>query len=177
MRTHPTAVFKPIHLTSQRRTALLSIAMAATLLLGGCQRSWVRPAAPAELLAPPSLPAEVEQAAADALPALILAERAASIAGDEETLRVLWLPDATIIDGRGTADTSDDFRWQGWPALRSRYRLAVFPAPPPPLDRADDGTLVETGVRAGYQRSGDQWTAVQRDGRWWLESLAYSMGK
>ena len=177
MRTHRTPAFGQIHLAAKQRMALLGCAVAAALLLGGCQRSWVRPAAPAELLAPPSLPAEVEQAAADALPALILAERAASIAGDEETLRMLWLPDATIIDGRGTADMSDDFRWQGWPALRSRYQLAVFPAPPPPLDRADDGSLVETGVRAGYQRGGDQWTAVQRDGRWWLESLAYSMGK
>jgi hypothetical protein len=156
---------------------LLPIAMATALLLGGCQRSWVRPAVPAELLAPPSLPAAVAQAAASALPALILAERAASIAGDEETLRLLWLPDATIIDGRGTVATSDDFRWQGWPALRSRYQLAVFPAPPPPLDRADDGTLTETGIHAVYQRGGDQWTAVQRDGRWWLASLAYSMGK
>jgi len=156
---------------------LLGTLLVNALLLSGCQRSWVRPAGLAEILSPPALPAEVEGAAADAMPALILAERSASISSDEETLRELWRPDATITDGRGTADTSDDFQWQGWPALRSRYQLAVFPAPPPQLEEADDGSLTGTGKRARYQRGGDLWTAVQVDGRWWLESLAYAMGE
>jgi hypothetical protein len=72
-------------------------------------------------LSPPP-PAFVTLPAAQALPALVLAERSAAGARDLATLRHLCgrrMP--SIIDGRGTPDPADDFVWRGRAAILDRY--------------------------------------------------------
>lgn len=133
-------------------------------------------------LAPPTppapIPAFVSAPAAEALPALVAAEREAARRGDATRLAQLWAEDAVIIDGRGTADPTDDYRWQGRAAILDRYRLAVFPSPPPPLDDPSlPGALISLdGAAARLIVDGDRWRFVQREGRWWLVELAYSLG-
>lgn len=135
--------------------------------------------APSRPLATPTpaatAPAFVNAPAAQALPALVVAERQAARSGDIATLAQLWAADARIIDGRGTPDPSDDYRWSGRAAILDRYRLAVFPSPPPPLSEADLQTapLQISGDQAELHRNGDRWRFVYQDGRWWLLELRY----
>lgn len=114
-------------------------------------------------------------------PALIAAERAASISQDRALLSLLWTADARIVDGRGTADPNDDYIWQGLPAILDRYALAVFPSPPPPLDDPTLPAAVITATttsgdddQASITHAGDRWRLVRRAGRWWLAELVYS---
>ena len=127
-------------------------------------------------------PAEIAGTPVEIVPALIAAalitsEREASIAGDTHLLTKLWATDARIVDGRGTDDPADDYVWQGRDAILDRYVIAVFPAPPPPLDPSlldsldiivdADGTVhAELGV--------DRWIFVQQDDRWRLLELRYN---
>lgn len=120
----------------------------------------------------PALPAAAE----DALRALVALERESARTGDAATLAQLWAEDALIIDGRGTRDKADDHRWAGRAAVLDRYALAVFPSPPPPLD---DPTLAGAEINvlanaATLLYGGDHWRFVLRDGRWWIQQLAYA---
>src|SRR5215216_5075995 len=80
----------------------------------------------------PLPPPIVSATAPETLPALIVAERQASITGNLPLLAALWANDGRIVDGRGSAELNDDYRWVGRAAILDRYELAVFPAPPPP---------------------------------------------
>src|SRR5690606_8523293 len=113
--------------------------------------------------------------AAEALPALVMAERQAARSGDIVALAQLWAADARIVDGRGTPEPADDYRWSGRAAVLDRYRLAVFPSPPPPLSEADlqNASIQIDGDRATLHRNGDRWHFVYQDGRWWLLALSY----
>jgi hypothetical protein len=118
----------------------------------------------------------VLESTAEILPALVVAEREASIEGNLPLLATLWAEDARIVDGRGSPETSDDYVWAGRAAILDRYEMAVFPAPPPPLTLADlaDATLTEDGDSATMIHEGDHWRFVLQDGRWWLQELVYS---
>jgi hypothetical protein len=122
---------------------------------------------------PPSLVSAVTSVT---LPSLVVAEREASISGNLPLLAALWAEDGRIVDGRGSADTSDDYVWQGRAAILDRYRLAVFPAPPPHLALSDltGATLTVSGDSATLINGGDHWRFTLRDGRWWLQELVYS---
>lgn len=151
--------------------------LAVVLLLAGCSTG-TRPLPtplPTTLSGNIAPPAFVAAPADQALPALVLAERQASAAGDLSILAQLWSADAAIVDSRGTSETQDDFVWAGRPAILDRYRLAVFPSPPPPLGEADlqTATLQVDGRNATLQRNGDRWRFVQQDGRWWIQELVY----
>ncbi len=144
------------------------------LLPAGC-------AAPPQPTPPPPLataqpPAFAGAPAEQALPALVMAERQAAAEADLATLTQLWAAEARIVDGRGTPDTADDYIWAGRAALLDRYRLAVFPSPPPLLGDDDfaAAALSVNGDQAALQRNGDHWRFVYRDGRWWLLELAYN---
>ncbi len=128
---------------------------------------------PIPVVLPPVFAAD----AAQALPALVAAERAAARRGDAALLALLWAEEATVRDGRGTADPADDYHWRGRAAILDRYRLAVFPSPPPPLpDSALSGAVPQVhGDTATLTVNGDRWRFVRRDGRWWLLELAYSL--
>jgi hypothetical protein len=150
--------------------------LAAILLLAAC--SAAPPAVrPTPTPASPAPPAWVADPAAQALPALVAAERQASIEGNLALLGQLWAEDARVIDGRGTATTADDYMWAGRAAILDRYVLAVFPSPPPPLpaDAFADAAIEVNGERATLTRDGDQWHFVHRAGRWWLSALSYGM--
>ncbi len=130
-----------------------------------------------------SPPAAATRPPAEAAPALILAERQASIDGDLALLRQLWAPDARIIDGRGTPAPNDDYVWAGRDAILDRYVLAVFPAPPPPLapeDLAalalivDDETEGDAITSARVELGVDHWRLTWRDDRWQLLELRYN---
>ena len=103
----------------------------------------------------------------------MLAERDASRRGDLPLLAMLWAGDARIVDSRGTAEPSDDYVWQGRNALLDRYAIAVFPAPPPPLEEPLALDITASGDMATATLGVDRWRFVQRDGRWWLLELAY----
>lgn len=111
-------------------------------------------------------------------PALISAERAASIHQGRAQLSLLWADDARIVDGRNTASLDDDSIWQGLPAIMDRYELAVFPSPPPPLEDVAlaSATITTTtdGELAIISHAGDHWRLIRREGRWWLTELIYS---
>lgn len=146
--------------------------VAAALWLAACTRA----PAPAPIIPVPSpLPAPAFAAlpAADALPALVLAERDASRRGDLPLLAALWAEDARIVDSRGTADPGDDYVWQGRDALLDRYTIAVFPAPPPPLEGPPALDITAGGDTATATLGVDRWQFERRDGRWWLLELAY----
>ena len=163
----------PRQWTQRRRVfGVLPALVTAALWLAACTRA----PAPVPLVPtpfPPPAPAFAALPAADALPALVRAERDASRRGDLPLLAALWAEDARIVDSRGTADTRDDYVWQGRNALLDRYAIVVFPAPPPPLEEplaleiavSDDTAMARFGV--------DHWRFVQREGRWWLSELAY----
>jgi hypothetical protein len=112
----------------------------------------------------------------EALPALVAAERQASIEGNAALLAQLWAEDARIFDGRGTPAPEDDYVWAGQPAILDRYELAVFPSPPPPLpaDAFAEAAIQVNGDQAALERNGDRWRFVYRDGRWWLLELRYN---
>ncbi len=146
--------------------------MGVVLCLAGCStppRPTATPTPAAEV------PAFVTAPAAEALPPLVMAERQAAHSGDIAALAQLWAADARIVDGRGTPEPDDDYHWSGRAAVLDRYRLAVFPSPPPPLNEADlqAASIQIDGDQATLQRNGDRWRFVYQDGRWWLLALSY----
>lgn len=154
---------------------------ALAALAAGCAQTPVAmgPAAPEPAVQPLQAAAAptAEQGPENSPRALILAERQAAIEGDLDLLRQLWAPDARIVDGRGTTDPADDYVWPGRAAILDRYVLAVFPAPPPPLDESQMATLAikATGDDAAEAALGvDRWRFVYRDGRWLLAELRYN---
>ncbi len=146
--------------------------VAAVLVLAGCTRAPVA-SPPAPTLAPLPAPAFAALPAADALPALVLAERDAARRGDLPLLAALWAEDARIVDSRGTAEPGDDYVWQGRAALLDRYTIAVFPAPPPALEAPLALDIAVSGDDATATLGVDRWRFTRRDGRWWLLELAY----
>lgn len=139
-----------------------------------------RPLPPVATATPPP-PLLVTTVTSATLPSLVVAEREASISGNLPLLASLWAEDGRIVDGRGSADTGDDYVWQDRAAILDRYRLAVFPAPPPPLALADlaNATLIvntppNNSGSATLVNGGDHWRFLLRDGRWWLQELVYS---
>ncbi len=141
------------------------------LLPAGCVRSPtpLPPPAPATV-APPSF---VAGSAQEAIPRLIAAERKASRTGDLPLLAQLWAEDGRIIDSRATDAPSDDFIWPNRAAILDRYRLAVFPAPPPPLAGPPAPAITVQGDTAEAVNGHDRWRFVQRGGRWWIAELRY----
>lgn len=146
--------------------------LAVLLLLAGCSTEARTLPTPIPTAAAPAF---VAAPADQALPSLVLAERQASAAADLSILAQLWSVDATIVDSRGTSEAQDDYIWTGRPAILDRYRLAVFPSPPPLLNEADLQTaaIELDGDQATLQRNGDRWRFVQQDGRWWIQELVY----
>lgn len=140
-------------------------------VLAGCTRT--APPLPPTPDLTTAVPTFVTLPAAQALPELVLAERTAAAARDLATLRQLWAEDARIIDGRGTPDDADDFVWRGRAAILNRYELAVFPAPPSPFTAAPVLTTAINGDTATAILGNDAWRFTFRDGRWWLQELAY----
>lgn len=167
--------FKPAN-----RFSVQSISVQLTLfclvgqLLSACGSSTSLPT-PAPTATPPA-PAIVSATDASTLPALVVAEREASIAGNLPLLATLWAEDGRIVDGRGSAEPGDDYIWAGRAAILDRYKLAVFPAPPPPLTLPElaGATVTVEGENATLVNGGDRWRFVQRAGRWWLQELVYS---
>lgn len=112
----------------------------------------------------------------EAVTALIVAERQATIDQDLGLLGQLWAADASIVDGRGTLPTTDDYVWQGRAAILDRYRVAVFPFTLPPLSQLAVGTTITiTGNEATVHHHGDQWQLVKVEQRWWLLTLRYQL--
>ncbi|MEM7125268.1 MAG: hypothetical protein AAF702_03005 [Chloroflexota bacterium] len=110
-------------------------------------------------------------------------------------LGLLWSKDAQIIDGRSTESTEDDYIWSGRAAILDRYKVAVFPTPPPLLDLptdleiecvntngqpsdALDCMLADSEFREALlvrvKRGGDLWEFTWQEGRWWISGLTYS---
>jgi hypothetical protein len=104
---------------------------------------------------------------------MIVAERDASRRGDVALLEQLWAPDARIVDARGTDDPNDDYIWPGRAAILDRYRLAVFPIPPPPLEGLPAPTISVVGDFAQVVNGQDQWQFTHQSGRWWITELKY----
>lgn len=129
------------------------------------------PATPLTATAPPLAAATLT--AAQALPALMLAERTAAGARDLATLRQLWAEDARIVDSRGTPDPADDYIWNGRDAILDRYALAVFAVPPPPFTAPPNLDVTRTGDAAAASLGADRWRFRFAAGRWWLQELAY----
>lgn len=148
------------------------------MLLAGCAPPafLAPPVFPARPTATPLPPAALPTLTPATLGELVRIERTASIEGNLPLLAALWAEDARMVDGRGTPDPADDYIWQGRAAILSRYTLAVFPAPPPPLNAADLAatTLTLSGGTATLVNGGDRWRMIQRSGRWWLLELVYS---
>ena len=145
--------------------------LATAVLLAGCTRT--TPLATPTPHPTVAAPAFVKLPAAAALPALVLAERAAANSRDLALLRQMWAEDAQIIDRRGTPDPADDFVWRGRAAILDRYVLAVFPAPPPPFATAPALKATLHGDAATATLGADAWRFSFRDGRWWLQELTY----
>jgi hypothetical protein len=111
----------------------------------------------------------------EAVTALIIAERQATIQRDLALLGQLWAEDAQIVDGRNTSTINDDYRWQGRAALLDRYQVAVFPFDLPPLTvLAADALITIRGDSATVLHGNDQWQLVKADQRWWLAELRYA---
>jgi hypothetical protein len=145
-----------------------------TLLTGCASCASSAPLLPTPTPQPvPPAPAFVTAAAAVALPQLVAAERDAAIRSDRPLLAQLWAPDARIVDSRGTAETADDFIWQGRAAILDRYDLAVFPSPPPAFATPPAFTPQVAADTATATLGHDRWR-FQWDGqRWWLLELHY----
>ena len=145
------------------------------LLLGGCASATQFPTPPLPTASPPP-PAFVLETTAATLPTMVVAERDASIQGNLPLLATLWAENGQIVDGRGSVDETDDYRWRGRAAILDRYRVAVFPAPPPSLTLAElaDATLTIDGDTATLINGGDRWQFIHQDNRWWLQELVYS---
>lgn len=108
---------------------------------------------------------------------LIATERNAAIAGDLATLAAIWAPDATIVDGRTSAYTGDDYVWRGLPAILDRYELAVQPSPPPQFSEEELQSIhIESATDTRIQASlgVDRWTIVFDNNRWQLHQLRYN---
>jgi len=157
----------------QRFTPLAALLCFVGLLSIACTPAPL-PALPVATASPP--PPLVTNVNPNTLPTLVLAEREASIEGNLPLLASLWAEDGRIMDGRGSQQTSDDYLWNGRASILDRYRLAVFPAPPPPLNLSDlaDTTVTVGGDSATLLHAGDHWRFVLRDGRWWIQELIYS---
>lgn len=111
----------------------------------------------------------------EAITALILAERQATIAHHLPVLGQLWADTAQIVDGRNSATPTDDYHWQGRAAILDRYQVAVFPFVLPPLVALDASAVITiTGERATVQHLTDRWQLIKIDDRWWLNELKYS---
>jgi hypothetical protein len=141
------------------------------VLLTGCART--APPATSAPLPVAAAPAFVALPATASLPALVQAERTAARTRDAATLRQVWAADAQIIDRRGTLDPADDFVWRGRDAILDRYALAVFPAPPPPFAAPPILAMTIDDDVATAVLGADAWRFIFRDGRWWLQELAY----
>jgi hypothetical protein len=146
-----------------------------SLLLAACGSVGQLPASPIATASPPP-PSFVNEVTASTLPTLVIAERDASIEGNLPLLASLWAENGRIVDGRGSTEDDDDYVWAGRAAILDRYRLAVFPAPPPALTppELDDAILTVEGDSATLLNGGDRWRFVLQDGRWWLQELVYS---
>lgn len=153
---------------------ILSLYIGVGLFITACGGSLQLPSPPIATASPPP-PAVVSNVTADTLPTLVLVEREASIKSNLPLLASLWAEDGRIVDGRGSAVTGDDYVWNGRAAILDRYRLAVFPAPPPPLSATElaGAAPVVEGDSATLINGVDRWRFVQRDGRWWLQELVY----
>ncbi len=157
---------------------LLALACAGWLLsacTGATQAPTLLPT-PTPAIQVPAPPEAVTGNPDEVLPALIQAERQASIQGDLAMLTQLWAPDSRIVDGRNTSTPDDDYVWEGRDAVLDRYVLAVFPNPPPPLpapDGLDDLIVNREGDGATAVNGVDRWRMVYADGRWWLQELIY----
>ncbi len=142
-------------------------------LLAGCNAPPATPVAanaPVPISTPVSEPDDPTAAAAQ----LVLWERQGSATGDRTLLEQLWAEDARVVDGRGTAEPTDDYVWAGRIAVLDRYVVAVFPHPPPVLAVAPTFTVTVTGNQASARNSTDRWRFVYQAGRWWLAELIYS---
>lgn len=148
----------------------------AALQLVACGGLPARHAPPTAFPPPPATvpPAIVQEITAATLPTLVMIEREASIEGNLPLLASLWAEDGRIVDGRGTSEQEDDLVWDRRAAILDRYQLAVFPAPPPPLTSTEDAILTVEGDTATLINQNDRWRFVLREGRWWLQELAYS---
>jgi len=120
-----------------------------------------------------SLVSTLAEDATAAIPALILAERTASATADLATLSLLWHSNARIVDGRNTSDPADDYIWQNRMAILDRYKLAVFPNPPPPFEDIPAFDIRHDEFSATVVNGVDEWQFVYTDGRWWITELAY----
>lgn len=149
----------------------------ALLALAACSAAQPVTPTPTPHSPPPSPTSPAAGDAATVLRNLILAERNAAITGDAAALAALWAADAVIVDGRGTPDPADDYAWRGRTAILDRYRLAVFPAPPPPLAPTDlaAADVTVSGATAIVRYGGDTWRMMQVDGRWLLTELRYNL--
>jgi hypothetical protein len=131
--------------------------------------------APLAVTAPTPPPPEIVHAQAqDALPALVIAERQASVAGDLALLRQLWAADGRVVDARNTTDAADDYIWPGRAAVLDRYVVAVFPNPPPPLEALPDAAIEKNGDQTRLLNGHDLWIFTWREGRWWIAELIYN---
>ncbi|MFN8445046.1 MAG: hypothetical protein U0175_29940 [Caldilineaceae bacterium] len=121
-------------------------------------------------------PAFVSEAADVALPQLVNAERTAAHERNLALLATLWAEAGQVVDGKATADTSDDYHWQGRAAVLDRYLVAVFPNPPPLRERDPSLELRVDGTHAYAvdTENHDQWEFTFEQGRWWLLVLRYS---
>jgi hypothetical protein len=146
-----------------------------TFFIAACAGPQPLPAPPSPT-ATPLLPSLVSEITTETLPVLVSLEREASIQGNWPLLAALWAENGRIVDGRGTVEESDNYIWDGRAAILDRYTLAVFPAPPPPLDPATltSATLTLEGNQATLINQGDRWRFVQDGGRWWLLELVYN---
>lgn len=159
----------------RRGTFIWAVLLLVVGLLAACGPRTARVPPPATATPPPP-PSFALAPLAEAAPALIAAERQAARTGNLALLAQIWAEDATIVDGRGTPSPQDDYRWQGRDAILDRYVVAVFPHPPPPLTLPESLPIQADDGEATFQLGQDHWVLVQRDGRWWLYSLAYALG-
>lgn len=170
-----------IHVTKRRlwieSRTLLGLSTLLFLLMG-CRSTIQRPVPPPTptIVASQAWPDLFGQhaTAEAAVTALILAERQAAIDHDLALLSQLWAEDAQIIDGRSNTEPTDDYRWQGRPAILNRYVVAVFPFYLPPLPNLSATALITiTDEQATVQNDNDQWQVVKVNERWWLTELRY----
>jgi hypothetical protein len=103
--------------------------------------------------------------------ALVEAENRAANALDLATLSALWSEEATVIETKNTPDPHDDYNWRGKTAVMDRYQVAVFPNPPALFAEPIIEVAQVTGDTATLERGVDEWSFVQRGGRWWITGL------